>query len=56
MLEWYQNMMTFKQSTPDSITLPFSAKKTMLVPFESLDDALQHRMLNNEHGVANSAA
>ena len=40
MLEWYKKMMTFEQSTSDSITLPFD-KKTMLVPFESLGNDLQ---------------
>ena len=44
-LEWHQKMMTFEQSTPDSITLPFDPTKILLVPFESLGDILQLNML-----------
>ena len=48
MLEWHQKMMTFEQSTPDSITSPFDLTKTILVQFESLGDAVQRRMFKNE--------
>ena len=44
MLQWYQIFMTFEES------------KTMLVPFESLGDALQHRMFENERLVAKRTA
>ena len=56
MLEWHQKMMTFEESTPDSITSPFDPTKTMLVPFESLGDALQLNMFKNEQGVVKCAA
>ena len=51
MLEWYQKMITFEQSTPDSITLPFDPTKTMLVLFKSLGGNLQLNMFKNEQVV-----
>ena len=48
MLEWYQKMITFEQSTPDSITLPFGSTATILVPFKSLGNDLQYRIFKNE--------
>ena len=44
MLQWHQEMIAFEQSIPDSITLRCGPTKVMLVPFESLGYALQHRM------------
>ena len=56
MLQWHQILMTFEQSIPDSITSPCGPTKTTLVPFESLDDALQRAMFKNERLVAKRAA
>ena len=55
MLQWHQILMIFEQSIPDSITSPCRPTKTTLVPFESLGDALQHRMFKNERLVAKCA-
>ena len=49
MLEWHQKMITFEQSTPDSITSPFDPTKTMLASFESLGDAMRSRFFECHH-------
>ena len=56
MLQWHQILMTFEQSIPDSITLLCGLTKITLVPFESLGDALQHRIFKNKHLVAKHTA
>ena len=55
MLEWYKKLVTLEQSILDSITSPIDPTKTMLVPIESLGDALQRGMFKNERGVAKYA-
>ena len=47
--------MTFEQSTPDSTTSLFNLIKIMLVPFESLGDALQLNMFKNDGRVVKYA-